>query len=170
MTESVADPTGTEQAAADETSDAADLQEHLDRLAEQVQDLTRVVARQAKALDILVASDSARSGQRTDTALLVDLFALFTDADTCARSAASDRETTAFTALRDGLERLIAGRDGAVIVPRAGDEFDVSVMEAGDTRPAVGNQEIAGTVVEVIRPGLVVAGRSVRPALVTVFT
>uniref|UniRef100_UPI003D8D705D nucleotide exchange factor GrpE n=1 Tax=Gordonia sp. B7-2 TaxID=3420932 RepID=UPI003D8D705D len=144
--------------------------EPIDRLAEQVSDLARVVTRQSLTLDRLVASDKARSGgQASDRPLLVDLFALYTDADVCARSAESEREAAAFTALRDGLERLIVGRDGAVINPCAGDEFDVAVMEAADTLSAGDASATKGRVAEMIRPGLVVAGRSVRPAMVTVY-
>ncbi|WP_279100838.1 nucleotide exchange factor GrpE [Gordonia bronchialis] len=136
-------------------------------LSEQIQDLTRVIARQSQIIDRL-ATDATQTGPRTDTPLLVELFALFTDADTCARTADSDRDAAAFAALRDGLERLIVGRDGRVVIPCAGDDFDVAVMEAADVR-AASDTAAAGTVAELIRPGLVVAGRSVRPAMVVAY-
>ena len=138
-------------------------------LAGQVQDLTRVVTRQAAALDRLVAADRARSGPRTEAKLINELFAVFVDADLCVRSAESEREARAFTALRDGLERLIAGAGGTVVAPRPGDPFDVTVMEASDVTPIDGTPAVAETVADVIRPGLTIAGRSVRPALVVVY-
>lgn len=141
-------------------------QQQLRLLSEQIQDLTRVIARQSQIID-RVATESTRPGRGADAPLLIELFALFTDADTCARTADSEREAAAFAALRDGLERLIIGRDGRVVMPCAGDEFDVAVMEAADARPADGAP--AGRVAETIRPGLVVAGRSLRPAMVVVY-
>lgn len=142
--------------------------EQLRLLSEQIQDLTRVVARQSQIIDKIATAESKRTGPSTDTPLLVELFALFTDADTCARTADSEREAAAFGALRDGLERLIVGRDGRVVIPCAGDDFDVAVMEVADVR-AASDTAVAGTVAELIRPGLVVAGRSVRPAMVVVY-
>ena len=53
-------------------------------------------------------------------------------------------------------------------MPCAGDDFDVTVMEVADVR-AASDTAAAGTVAELIRPGLVVAGRSVRPAMVVVY-
>lgn len=138
--------------------DAAD---PMQQLAERVEDLTRVVVRQGQALDQLVDADRVRSSG-PDLPLLVELFAIFADADACART------DPAFVAIAGSLERLITGRGGTVIAPSAGQEFEVSTMEAVDVRPAEGDAE-PRTVAEPVRPGLLVGPRSVRPAMVTVF-
>lgn len=138
--------------------DAAD---RMQQLAERVEDLTRVVVRQGQALDQLVDADRARSAG-PDLPLLVELFAIFVDADACARTDA------AFAAIAGSLERLITGRGGEIINPSVGDAFEVSAMEAVDVRPVDGDAT-PRTVAELIRPGLLVGPRSVRPAMVTVF-
>ncbi|MFT3659838.1 MAG: nucleotide exchange factor GrpE [Gordonia sp. (in: high G+C Gram-positive bacteria)] len=133
-------------------------------LADRVHDLTMLVAAQSQILAELADAERARAAEQADLPLLVELFALYTDAATCA--AAPGPDAAAFGALRDGLERLITGRGGTVVVPAAGDDFSARTMEAVDTVPA--GESPAGTVVELLRPGLVVGDRSVRAAMVVV--
>ncbi|MFZ2239695.1 MAG: nucleotide exchange factor GrpE [Gordonia amarae] len=138
-----------------------DAPDQLRQLAERVEDLTRVVVRQAQTLDQLVDADRARTSG-PDLPLLVELFAIYVDADACARA------DDAFAAISGSLERLITGRGGTIIAPSVGDPFEVSTMEAVDVRPAEGDAA-PRTVAESIRPGLLVGPRSVRPAMVIVF-
>lgn len=139
-----------------------DVDDQLRQLAERVEDLTRVVVRQAQTLDQLVDADRARTSG-PDLPLLVVLFAVFVDADACARSG-----DAAFASIAGSLERLITGRGGEIITPSVGDPFEVSTMEAVDVRPATAD-DTPRTVADPIRPGLRVGPRSVRPAMVTVF-
>ncbi|MFE0751748.1 nucleotide exchange factor GrpE [Gordonia sp. NPDC058843] len=140
----------------------------LGRLGEQVSDLALVVARQTRTIERLVdAAKSPAAAAVGDTALLVDLFALHTDAATCAVSA-SEADRPAFELLRDGLERLIVGRGGVVVAPLPGADFDARTMEAVDVLSAA-DTSADRTVAELLRPGLVVGERSVRPAAVVVF-
>ena len=140
----------------------------LAELGEQVSDLALMVARQTRTIERLVdAARSPAAAAGVDTALLVDLFALHTDAATCAASA-SEADRPAFELLRAGLERLIVGRGGAVVAPPAGTDFDARTMEAVDVHPT-DDTSADRTVAELLRPGLVVGERSVRPAAVVVF-
>lgn len=139
----------------------------LEQLREQLSDLALVVARQTRTIERLV--DAAKSPPATavaDVPLLVDLFALHTDAATCAVSA-SEADRPAFELLRAGLERLIVGRGGAVVAPPPGADFDARIMEAVDVR-TVDDAAADRTVAELLRPGLLVGDRSVRPAAVVV--
>ncbi|WP_439030171.1 nucleotide exchange factor GrpE [Gordonia terrae] len=138
----------------------------LAQLREQVSDLALVVARQTRTIERLVDATKAPAAAAADTPLLVDLFALHTDASTCAASA-SDADRPAFELLRAGLERIIAGRGGVVVSPVPGVEFDARTMEAVDVR-AVDDAAADRTVAELLRPGLLVGDRSVRPAAVVV--
>ncbi|WP_238421839.1 nucleotide exchange factor GrpE [Gordonia sp. 'Campus'] len=139
----------------------------LAQLREQVSDLALVVARQTRTIERLVDATRAPAGPAAaDTSLLVDLFALHTDATTCAASA-SDADRPAFELLRAGLERVIAGRGGVVVSPVPGVEFDARTMEAVDVRTA-DDAAADRTVAELLRPGLLVGERSVRPAAVVV--
>ena len=139
------------------------------KVAEQVEDLSRVIARQAQTLDRLVESDRARTRQAAagaDLPLLVDLFALFTDATACANSA-GDADRDAFTALAAGLDRVISGRGGILVVPPPGAQFDARTMEAVDVVDT-GDAAADRTVAQLLRPGLRVGDRSVRAAAVVV--
>lgn len=140
----------------------------LAELGEQVSDLALMVARQTRTIERLVdAAKTPSAAAGVDSALLVDLFALHTDAATCAVSA-SEADRPAFELLRAGLERLIVGRGGAVVAPPAGTDFDARTMEAVDVHPT-DDTSADRTVAELLRPGLVVGERSVRPAAVVVF-
>ena len=150
---------GAQSAAAEGVQASGDQLAHL---TERVEDLTRVVVRQAQTLDQLVDADRARASG-PDLPLLVELFSIFIDADSCARSG-----DAAFAAISGSLERLITGRGGTVITPSVGDPFEVSTMEAVGVRPVEGDTE-PRTVADPIRPGLLVGPRSVRPAMVVVF-
>ena len=152
----------------DETdADSADVT--LTTIAERIEDLSRIVARQARTLDQLVESDrvrARRSATGADLPLLVDLFALFTDAVTCAQSA-EGADRAAFTAIADGLDRVISGRGGTVVVPAVGTPFDARTMEAVDVLDTDVPDEHR-TVAALLRPGLRVGDRSVRAAAVVV--
>lgn len=137
----------------------------LQDLADKVDDVTRLLNRQAAVLSGLVDGGSAASGP--DAALLVELHALYSDAIRCAATARYRRERDAFIALGAGLERLITGRDGRVVAPAAGDAFDAATMEAVEI-VEVADQEADRTVAAVHETGLLAGGRSVRPARVSV--
>lgn len=153
-----------ESTASESTADAT-----IAQVAERVEDLARVIARQAQTMDRLVESDRARTRQAAsgaDLPLLVDLFGLFTDATTCAADA-GDGDRDAFTALAAGLDRIISGRGGVLIVPSPGTQFDARTMEAVDV-VEVDDPAADRTVAQVLRPGLQVGDRSVRAAAVVV--
>lgn len=147
------------------------IEQQLQTLDERVVDLARVIARQAASIDLLVDAGKARGRETSsaDVPLLVDLFALYLDAETCARSAA-EGDRAAFAALAAGLDRLITGRGGRIVTPAVGADFDARAMEAIEV---VRGPEVSAdqdrTVAEVVRPGLVAGDRSLRPAAVTVF-
>ncbi|MBL1078749.1 nucleotide exchange factor GrpE [Nocardia sp. 2] len=139
-------------------------------VAERIDDLTRIVARQAAALERL--SDDARArAQReragADAPLVVELFALYGDALALATTAQSDTEHAAFETFANRVERLLTGRGGQVVVPAAGVVFDASTMEAADV-VATADPADDRTVDSVLQPGLTIADRSVRPARVIV--
>ncbi|MEU8900226.1 nucleotide exchange factor GrpE [Nocardia sp. NPDC048505] len=140
------------------------------RLVEQVEDLSRVIARQAATIERLTDEARARTKQEragADLPLVVELFALHNDAAACAATAESDRERDAFTALATRMDRLLAGRGAALVTPRPGDAFDSLTMEAADV--AVTADPAADRTVEaLVLPGLTVGERSIRPASVIV--
>lgn len=141
-----------------------------DRLAEQVQDLARILARQAGTVERLADAEQARAARDragADLPLVVELFALLGEVTACADTAGSERERAAFAAVAARVERLLVGRGGTVVVPAVGDVFDAAVMEAADVVDAADAGEDR-TVEAVLAPGLSVPGRSVRPARVVV--
>jgi molecular chaperone GrpE len=133
-------------------------------LADKVDDLSRLVARQSGALGQL-ADPGRRPG--TDLALLVDLHALRGDALVAARATRSGKERAAFEAIATGLERLLAGRGGVLVVPRAGHPFSAATMEAAE-EVACADASLDRTVAALLTPGLDADGRTVRPARVAV--
>lgn len=144
----------------------------LQDLADAVVDVGRLVARQAASIDQLVDDSraaAARARAGADVPLLVDLLALHRDASSCAATARSRREREAFGAVAGGIERLIEGRGGRLVVPAEGAPFDAVSMEAAEV-VATQVAEQDRTVASVLEPGLVLteAGRSVRPARVAV--
>lgn len=144
----------------------------LQDLADAITDLGRVVARQSTSIERLVDDSRAaatRERAGADVALLVDLFALHRDASACAAGARAVRERKAFEAIGAGLERLIVGRGGALVVPSVGTPFDAATMEVADVLPT-DDAALDRTVEAVRSPGLMLTalGRSVRPARVTV--
>lgn len=148
----------------------AHLVESQARLGERIEDLGRVIARQAATIERLTDAARARAEQGragADLPLIVELFALHSDAAACATTAESVRERDAFAAITSRIERLIIGRGGGLVTPRADDAFDALTMEAADTTKT-DDPELDRTVDSVIRTGLIVAGRSVRPAGVVV--
>ena len=136
------------------------LQDLLDR----IDDLSRLVARQSATLGRLVEG-GARSGP--DVPLLVELHALRSDALACAATTRARRERSAFEAVAAGLERLLAGRGGTLVVPRPGHPFSAATMEAAEV-VATDDAALDRTVATLLEPGLEVQGRSVRPARVAV--
>ncbi|MBH0775221.1 nucleotide exchange factor GrpE [Nocardia bovistercoris] len=139
-------------------------------LAERVEDLTRVLARQAASIERLADDAKARAQrerQGADLPLVTELFALLGDTTACARTAESDREREAFEAITTRIERLLIGRGGILVDPPTDTPFDSLTMEAADV---VDTEDPAfdRTVASVIQPGLSVPGRSIRPARVVV--
>jgi molecular chaperone GrpE len=133
-------------------------------LADKVDDLSRLVARQSGALGQLA---DARRRPGLDVALLVDLHALRGDALAAASATRSGRERGAFEAIAIGLERLLAGRGGALVVPRPGHPFSAATMEAAE-EVACADASLDRTVATLLAPGLEADGRTVRPARVAV--
>ncbi|MDR2280170.1 MAG: nucleotide exchange factor GrpE [Gordonia sp. (in: high G+C Gram-positive bacteria)] len=153
----------------DAESDAGPESATIAQVAETVQDLARVIARQAQTLDRLVESDRSRgklAAAGADLPLLVDLFDLYTDATLCAESA-DNADRAAFAAIAAGLDRVISGRHGVLVVPSADATFDARTMEAVDVVDTDAAAEDR-TVERVIRPGLQVGDRSIRAATVIV--
>ncbi|WP_433602170.1 hypothetical protein ACQPXH_10845 [Nocardia sp. CA-135953] len=139
----------------------------LAHLAERIEDLTRVVARQATTIDRLAVEAKARDRAGADLPLVLELFAIHTDTAACAATAESPRERTAFEAVATRIERLIIGRGGTLVTPRPDDAFDSLTMEAADVAKT-DDPALDRTVESVVRTGLMVSGRSVRPAGVVV--
>ncbi|CAM3592899.1 nucleotide exchange factor GrpE [Tsukamurella ocularis] len=140
------------------------------RLAERVEDLARILARQAGTVERLADAEGAREARDragADLPLVVELFALLGETTACADTAESERERAAFAAVAARVERLLVGRGGTVVTPRVGEAFDPAVMEAADVVAADAEDEDR-TVAEVLAPGLSVPGRNVRPARVVV--
>ncbi|WP_067854541.1 nucleotide exchange factor GrpE [Nocardia shimofusensis] len=139
-------------------------------LTERIDDLTRIVARQAATIERLADEAKARdrrSRAGADLPLVVDLFALYGDAVACAQTAASDDDRAAFTALAVRLERLLTGRGAALVRPAPDSVFDSRTMEATDVVDT-DDPDADRTVATLLAPGLQAGDRSVRPASVVV--
>jgi molecular chaperone GrpE len=136
----------------------------LQDLADKVDDLSRLVTRQSAALARL-AEGGTRAGP--DVPLLVELHALRSDALACAATTRTRKERAAFEAIAAGLERLLAGRGGALVSPRPGHPFSAATMEAAEVL-TTDDATLDRTVAALLEPGLEVDGRSVRPARVSV--
>jgi molecular chaperone GrpE len=134
-------------------------------IADKVDDVARMLARQASTLGAIADARSSSTGP--DLPLLVELHALRVDAVRCAATARSRRERAGFEAVAGGLERLLAGRGGTVVTPLAGEVFSGSSMEAVEVVPT-DDPTLDRTVAALLEPGLAAAGRSVRPARVAV--
>ncbi|WP_214406896.1 nucleotide exchange factor GrpE [Pseudonocardia lacus] len=134
-------------------------------IADKVDDVARLLARQASTLGAI--ADARASGSGPDVPLLVELHALRVDALRCAATARSRRERAGFEAVAGGLERLLTGRGGSVVAPRVGEPFSGSSMEAAEVVPTE-EADRDRTVAELLEPGLLAGGRSVRPARVAV--
>lgn len=135
-------------------------------IADKVDDVARLLARQAATLGAIADAKPAASAG-PDLPLLVELHALRVDALQCAGTARSRRERTAFEVLAAGLERLLVGRGGAPVAPGVGEAFSGSTMEAVEVL-ATDDPGLDRTVARLLEPGLLAAGRSVRPARVAV--
>ena len=141
-------------------------------LADRIDDLGRVLSRQARTIGEMADEARARAARErvgADLPLLADLLALHADAAACAATARSRRERDAFAAMAAGLERLIAGRGGALVAPAPGEDFDAAQMDAVEV-VATDDPALDRTVEALRAPGLRLAdgGRSVRPAAVVV--
>lgn len=134
-------------------------------IADKVDDVARLLTRQASTLGAI--ADARTGGAGPDVPLLVELHALRVDALRCAATARSRRERAAFDALAGGLERLLVGRGGSVVAPLVGEPFSGSSMEAVEVVPTA-DTGLDRTVAELLEPGLLAGGRSVRPARVAV--
>ena len=133
-------------------------------LADKVDDLSRLVARQSGTLGQLA---DARRRPGLDLSLLVDLHGLRADALAAADATRSGRERTAFESIAAGLERLLAGRGAKLVVPRSGHPFSAATMEAAEEVPCA-DTSLDRTVAVLLEPGLEADGRTVRPARVAV--
>ncbi|WP_327144940.1 nucleotide exchange factor GrpE [Nocardia sp. NBC_01327] len=139
-------------------------------LAERIDDLTRVIARQAATLQRLTDDAKARAQRErlgADLPLVVELFALYSDARALAGTAGSGTERTAFDTFAARVERLLIGRGGQIVSPAPGSAFDALTMEAADIT-ATADPAADRTVDAVVEAGLTVADRSVRAARVVV--
>ncbi|MFQ6398212.1 nucleotide exchange factor GrpE [Nocardia sp. KC 131] len=142
----------------------------LDHLAERIEDLSRVIARQAATIERMVDSAKTRAEQDragADLPLVVELFALHADTAACAATAQSRREREAFDAITTRVERLIVGRGGSLVAPRPDAPFDALTMEAADVAKT-DDPAADRTIDSLVQPGLIVSGRSLRPATVVV--
>ncbi|MEV0292835.1 nucleotide exchange factor GrpE [Nocardia sp. NPDC050710] len=140
------------------------------QLMERVEDLSRVIARQAATIERLTDDAKARDRrerQGADLPLVTELFALHGDTTACAATAESDRERSAFEAVATRIERLLVGRGGTLVAPAPDTPFDALTMEAADVAPT-DNPDADRTVAALVQPGLGIPGRSVRPARVVV--
>lgn len=133
-------------------------------LADKIDDVSRLVARQSATLAAVVDTKAATG---PDLPLLVELHALHTDAHRCAATARSRRERAAFDALVAGMERLLAGRGGAVVAPAPGEAFSGATMEAVEVVTTT-EPDRDRTVAVLLEPGLQAGDRNVRPARVAV--
>jgi molecular chaperone GrpE len=134
-------------------------------IADKVDDVARMLARQAATLSALTDAGPTESGP--DLPLLVELHTLRSDALRCAATARSRRERSAFDAIAAGLGRLLAGRGGVVVEPAVGEPFSGSSMEVAQVL-STDDADLDRTVAELLEPGLRVGTRSVRPARVVV--
>ncbi|MET7774026.1 nucleotide exchange factor GrpE [Nocardia sp. NPDC005366] len=160
-----------EHGGAAQTSDTrADAAAAHSEIIERIDDLTRVVARQAATIERLADDAKARAQRErhgADLPLVIELFALLGDTTACAGTAETPRERAAFEAVAARIERLLTGRGGILVAPGVGDAFDALTMEAADVvRTDVPDAD--RTVASLIQPGLSIPGRSVRPARVVV--
>ncbi|WP_067827576.1 nucleotide exchange factor GrpE [Nocardia inohanensis] len=143
---------------------------NFDPITERIDDLARVIARQAATIERLADDAKARAQREragADVPLVVELFALFDEARTLAATAGSDTERAAFETFANRLERLLVGRGGQLVEPKPGSAFDAITMEAADVLPT-GDPAADRTVHSVVQSGLTIADRSVRPAKVVV--
>ncbi|MFC4950792.1 nucleotide exchange factor GrpE [Pseudonocardia sp. GCM10023141] len=137
----------------------------LQEIADKVDDVARMLTRQAATLGRLAEPKAVVD--TPDGPLLVELHALLVDTLTCAGTARTRRERQAFEAIGAGLDRLLAGRGATVVAPAAGEPFSGTTMEAVEV-VATADPEQDRTVAELLIPGLLVGGRSLRPARVAV--
>jgi molecular chaperone GrpE len=137
----------------------------LDDIADKLDDVARLIARQGRTLGAI--ADAGAADGRPDLPLLVELHALRVDALRCAETARTRRERGGFDALGTGLERLLVGRGGTPVGPAPGEPFSGSTMEAAEVLPTP-DPDLDRTVARLLEPGLLVGGRSVRPARVAV--
>lgn len=142
----------------------------LDRITERIDDLARVIARQAATIERL--ADEAKLKIRDERAehdapLIRDLFALHGLAQTFASTSNSEPDRQGFEAMGRRVERMLTERGGQLVTPFRGTAFDPDTMEAAeltDTDDPTADR----TVESVIQPGLTVGDRSIRPAKVVV--
>lgn len=135
-------------------------------LADKIDDVTRMLSRQAVTLGSL--ADAAGRADGPDLPLLVELHALRNDVLGLAVAARTRRERDGFHAVANGLERLLAGRGGQVESPAVGDPFSASSMEVVEVVD-IDDPGRDRTVAALHAAGLRVGGRSVRPARVGVY-
>lgn len=142
----------------------------LDRITERIDDLARVIARQAATIERL--ADEAKVQIRderaeADAPMLRDLFALHGLAQTFASTSNSEADRPGFEAISRRVERMLTERGGQLVTPFRGAAFDPEVMEAAELADT-NDPEADRTVESVIQPGLTVGDRSIRPAKVVV--
>lgn len=141
-----------------------------DRITERIDDLARVIARQAATIERL--ADAAKLKDReeraeADAPLLRDLFALHGLAQTFVSTSNSEPDRQGFEAINRRVERMLAERGGELVTPFRGTAFDPETMEAAEVA-GTDDPEADKTVESVIQPGLTIGDRSIRPAKVVV--
>lgn len=142
----------------------------VDRITERIDDLARVIARQAATIERLADDAKARAQREragADVPLVVELFALHGDAQTYVSTAQSEAERAAFEAFAARVERLLTGRGGRIVDPKPGEAFDALTMEAMDVAATQDPAEDR-TIAAVVQPGLAAADRLLRTAKVVV--
>ncbi|MTE13404.1 nucleotide exchange factor GrpE [Nocardia sp. CT2-14] len=142
----------------------------LDRITERIDDLARVIARQAATIERL--ADAAKlkiqdERAEADAPLIRDLFALHGLAQTFASTSNSEPDRQGFEAMSRRVERMLAERGGELVTPFRGTAFDPETMEAAELT-ATDDPTADRTVESVIQPGLSIGDRSIRPAKVVV--
>lgn len=142
----------------------------IDRVVERIDDLTRVIARQAATIERLADKAELRlrdERAENDAPLVGDLFALHGLAQAFASTTQSDPDKQGFEAIARRVERMLVERGGKLVTPFRGTPFDPDVMEAAELT-ATDDPTADRTVESVIQPGLSIGDHSIRAAKVVV--
>ncbi len=142
----------------------------LDRITERIDDLARVIARQAATIERLADASKLKTREEraeADAPLIRDLFALHGLAQAFASTTESEPDRQGFETISRRVERMLAERGGELVTPFRGTDFDPETMEAAELT-GTDDPAMDRTVESVIQPGLTIGDRSIRPAKVVV--